>query len=106
MFNLVNTVYAQTATNVLRKNPFISDLLQKISNHIISPIIAIAFSLAFLVFVYGVFGMISSQGDTEKRENGKKSIMWGVIGMVIMLSVFGIMNLIVNTIPGAENPFR
>ena len=108
MFNFVNVAYAQTASNVLSKNPFLKELMQKISANILSPILSIIFLLAFVYFIYGIYGMIASDGDSDKRENGKKSILWGVVGMVIMLSVYGILNLIVSTLSplGVDSPFK
>lgn len=78
-------------------------ILQKITDNIVNPAISVLFALAFFMFVYGIFGMISSQGDSEKRENGKNSILWGTVGMFIMVSVFGIIRLIAATI-GVNSP--
>lgn len=103
MFNLFSIAHAETASKVLEKNPAIKTLMGKIMDNIISPIVGVMFLLAFVLFVYGIFGMISSSDDSDKRNSGKRSILWGVIGMVIMLSVFGIIRLIAATV-GVENP--
>jgi len=34
----------------------------------------------------------------DKRTAGKQHMIWGIIGMAIMVSVFGIINLIMSTI--------
>ena len=78
--------------------------MAKVSDNIVSPIVAVLFLVAFVVFVYGMFEMISSQDDSDKRKNGKNAILWGVIGMVIMVSVYGIIRLIANTL-GVGDPF-
>ncbi len=104
MFNLINTVHAQVFSNTLKQNPAIKDIMAKVSDNIVSPIVAVLFLVAFVVFVYGMFEMISSQDDSDKRKNGKNAILWGVIGMVIMVSVYGIIRLIANTL-GVGDPF-
>ncbi len=104
MFNLVNVAHAQTVSKVLRDNPTLRDLLAKITDAIITPVMTVVFVLAFFLFVWGIFGMITSEDDSEKRNNGKRSILWGTIGMAIMLSVYGIIRLIAATL-GVPDPF-
>jgi uncharacterized membrane protein len=107
MLRLIEVANAQSNTNVLLKNPTVSRLLENIATNIVSPIIGIMFLLSFVVFVYSMFNMIRSDSDSEGRENGKRSILWSSIGMVIMLSAYGIIRLIVNTLEpiGVTDPF-
>lgn len=104
MFNLVNIANAQSTSNVILKNPGIKVLMEKIVSNIVTPVIGVIFLLAFVIFVYGIVMMIANQEDTEARTNGKNSILWGVIGMFIMLSAFGIIRLISNSL-GVPDPF-
>jgi uncharacterized membrane protein len=78
-------------------------ILQKITENILTPIISVLFALAFVIFVYGIFGMIASPEDSDKRKHGQDSILWGVVGMFIMISVFGILRLIAATV-GVNSP--
>jgi phosphotransferase system glucose/maltose/N-acetylglucosamine-specific IIC component len=48
------------------------------------------FSVAILYFVYGVVKFISNAGDDKLREEGKQSIVWAIVGILIMISVYGI----------------
>jgi len=103
MFDIVRVANAQTFSKVMG-NPVVKDLTTKITEEILSPIIGVMFLLAFVTFVYGIYGMISSSDDSEKRENGKRSIFYGSAGMAIMFSVYGIIRLIAATV-GADDPF-
>ena len=47
-----------------------------------------------LVFIWGVITMFVKSGDAEAVGNGKKHMVWGIIGLAIMSGTFGIMNLI------------
>ena len=50
------------------------------------------------MFLWGVVEFVARSNDDTAREKGKKHIVWGIIGLFIMLSAFGILNLICNTI--------
>ena len=64
-----------------------------------SVLVPLVFSLAFLLFLWGVFQyFISGATNEEKRDEGKKFVMWGIIGFVLMFSIWGIVNLIINSL--------
>ena len=107
MFNLLNTVNAQSQLTFSKvvSNPTVSNLLVKITDNIIAPILGLMFLYAFVVFVWGVYRMIAEAGDSGAREKGQQNVMYGVIGMVIMLSAYGIIRLIAGTI-GVDDPFQ
>ncbi len=86
--------YAATDTTALSK------LIGPISQHIIYPVIELLFSVAVLVFVYGVLQMVFHSVDSEERKNGRNSMLGGIIGIFIMLSAWGIVYLISGTIKG------
>lgn len=76
------------------------DAINPIITHIVNPIIMLMFAVATLVFVYGVLQMVFKGTDPEIRETGRNSILYGVVGMFIMLSAWGIVYLIANTVRG------
>ena len=76
----------------------IGTLVKSINRVILNPLIVFLFALALAYFLYGVMQFIINPGNEEIRKTGKSHMMWGVVGMVIMVSVFGIMQLILNTL--------
>jgi len=63
------------------------------------------FALAFLVFIWGVIKYfflnptgVSSFGERGGYEEGKQFILWGIVGMVVLLSVWGFVNLMLSTL--------
>ena len=76
-------------------------LLEKIKTAIVDPIIYFLFALALVYFLYGVLELIRNSGNEEARKTGQQHVLWGVIGMFIMISFYGIMHVICNTIPNA-----
>lgn len=73
-------------------------VLDPIMQHIVNPVVGLMFGIAVLVFVYGVLQMVINGEDAEAKDNGKRSILWGLIGMLIMVSAWGIIYLIANTV--------
>jgi uncharacterized membrane protein len=81
----------------------LQSLLANAYTVILQPIIFLLFAVAFVVFFWGIVESIRDSEDENGRAKGKQSILWGILGMVIMVSVFGIIRIITGTI-GAENP--
>jgi hypothetical protein len=84
----------------------IAPFLNKINEFIINPLIVLIFAIAFVVFFYGIFQFISKETADDKREEGKKKIIYGLFGMFIMFSAYGLIRLILNTfgIPSPSYP--
>lgn len=77
----------------------VETLAANITALIINPIIALIFAAGFLVFVWGVVQFLSGLAGTgEAADEGKQHMLWGVIGMAIMIAAVGILRLIGNTI--------
>ncbi len=73
----------------------LGDTVIGIINTVLVPLI---FALAFIVFLYGVFQyFIAGASDEETREKGKSLMIYGLIGFFVMVSVWGLVNLLVGT---------
>ena len=77
------------------------EFVGRISTQILNPIIALMFGLATAYFVYGVVQYVWNPESEEARLEGRTSMIWGIVGMLIMVSVFGIMRLLISSI-GAD----
>ena len=75
----------------------VPELLGRINQHILNPIIGLVFAVALIVFFWGIIQFINSETSDAKRDEGKRKIFYGVLGMFIMFSAFGIIKLILNT---------
>jgi len=58
--------------------------------------IRLAVILAVAALIVGGFLFITSYGDTEKRTTAQKTIMWALIGLIIVMTAFGIVTIITN----------
>ena len=86
----------------------ISTFLNKINQFILNPLIFLLFGIAFLVFFWGIFQFIASQTADAGRDEGKRKIFWGLFGMFIMFSAYGLIYLILGTfgIGAPRYPFQ
>lgn len=75
----------------------INSLLGKVNEFILNPLIILLFVVALIVFFWGLVEFISKAGSEEGRETGKRNMVWGVVGMFIMVAVYGIIKLILAT---------
>jgi NADH:ubiquinone oxidoreductase subunit 2 (subunit N) len=70
-------------------------------NNVIVPVL---FALAFIVFLWGVFTtFILGAGNEETKEKGKSLMLWGLIGFFVMVSVWGLVNVLTGTISFGNN---
>jgi FtsH-binding integral membrane protein len=70
-------------------------------------LIPIAFALCILYFFWGVAKYIKTGAGSEKDiGEGKRIMTWGIVGLFVAFSIWGIVNLMKNElgIPNIENP--
>ncbi len=78
-------------------------LIHNFATVILNPFIALMFGVALIIFLWGVFQYLWGGDSEEARKTGGLHILWGVVGLAIMLSAFGILNLALGTF-GISNP--
>ena len=84
--------------NIAYASENLDQFISNVDKYIINPLILLLFALAVVYFLYGIFEFLSNQENEEKKTKGKTHMIWGVIGITIMMSVFTIMNIILNTL--------
>lgn len=73
-----------------------SELINRFVDYIINPAILVVFSAGFFLFVWGLVQFLWSLEGGE-IDNGKRHMLWGIVGMLVMVSVYGIIAIIDNT---------
>ena len=77
----------------------ISDVGSFIINTINNVFVPVIFAIAFIVFVWGAFQtFIIGAGDTDVKEKGKNLMLWGLIGFFVMVSVWGLVNILTGSV--------
>lgn len=77
--------------------------LNRVNDLILNPLILLAFSLAFVYFIYGIFKFLSLEAGDKTRKEAQDAILYGIIGMVIMFSVYGIIKFVLATFGISES---
>ena len=62
--------------------------------------ISLLFVIATLVFLWGIIRYVIAGEDEEKLKEGRQYIIYGLIGLAVMLAVWGIVGAVVKTLFG------
>src|SRR6185437_15372930 len=74
-----------------------SNLIGKLVTYVIDPAILVVFAAGFFFFVFGLVQFLWRLDEGGDNTTGKQHMVWGIVGMLIMVSVFGIITIIDDT---------
>lgn len=60
----------------------------------VQSLVTVVMGMALLVFFWGIVKYIFAQGNEQVQADGKKIMFWGIIGLFVMSSVWGIIGFI------------
>ncbi len=87
------------AEETIQLEDSLDGFLGRVNDVIINPLIIVLFAIAFMIFLAGMLRFFFQRDQSsEEAKKGRQHMIWGIIGMFIMMSVFGIMALIKNTL--------
>jgi hypothetical protein len=92
MISLIPTVHAASKAQISAQC-----FVDKINDAILFPLIALMMALAFLFFLYGAFEYVRNAANEAGRETGRRHLMYGVIGMMVMLSALALLKIAAGT---------
>lgn len=78
-------------------SPEVTELIQNINEQIIAPIILLLFVLSLAVFFWGLADFIRGANNEEARQTGRDHMLWGIIGIFIMVGSWGIIIILMQT---------
>jgi FtsH-binding integral membrane protein len=91
----------------------LTDLISIVQS-VFSALVPLIVSLAVVVFLWGVLKYVIAGSNKDGKEEGRKFMIWGIIGLVVMVSVWGLVAMVKNTFfesstspvdpPGGSNP--
>lgn len=84
-------VQAQTGTPTTFRG-----LVDGIVGFVNTAVLPLLYALALLFFLVGMTRFFFL-GGAENREQGKSFMIWGIIGLFVMFSVWGIVNMVLAT---------
>jgi hypothetical protein len=89
--------FAQSVTSVQTAGSFVINIINTVA-------VPVLFAIAFLVFIYGVFEFfILARGNEEAQAQARGLMLYGIIGFFLMVSVWGLVNILVGTFSLSSN---
>ncbi|MCX6731512.1 MAG: pilin [Candidatus Parcubacteria bacterium] len=74
----------------------IYDLMDEIMI-ILNYTVPLLIAVAVVIFLVGVVKYITAGGDEEKRKEARNTMIWGIVGLFVMIAVWGLVWLLLNT---------
>ena len=72
-------------------------LVDKMVEHIVNPLIWLLFALGTFFFMWGLVVFMYDTENSSERKKGLDHMIWGMVGMLIMVTVYGIISIVTNT---------
>ncbi len=93
-------VFASAATTI-------EDIID-LFGRVVASLIPIATGLALLFFIWALAKFILNADNDEERKKGKQQMMWGIVALFVLVSIWGIVGFIGRTLgvgPDRAAPF-
>ena len=90
--------FALAATNGASSGDFTS-LTSSITaiENLINKVVPLIIGIAGLVFIWGLVSYVTAGGDEEKKKTARDTMVYGIIVLFVMVSVWGLVNILVGT---------
>ena len=75
----------------------VQSFMKTFVTEIINPILEVVFALALAYFLWGLMVFIFKDADPAKHKEGRAHMLWGIVGMTVMVSVYSLIWLALNT---------
>lgn len=73
------------------------DLVEAATGDLAKAIVALIFAVAALFFFWGVVQYVLNP-NPDAKSKGKDYMIWGVIGLAVMFSIYGLIRLVTSTV--------
>ena len=94
----VGVVFAQTNTNLFDVTDTIGALINTATTILVS--------IAVLILIYGIISYVIAGGDEEKQTKARSTIIYGVIGLFVIIAMWGLANILKNTFGTGDNQVK
>lgn len=77
----------------------VTTLVNNVARVLINPAILLLFAAALVLFMWGLIQfLIDLNVNGKASERGKQHMLYGLVGMFIMIAAYGIFNLVSRTV--------
>ncbi|KKP87892.1 MAG: hypothetical protein UR91_C0033G0003 [Candidatus Nomurabacteria bacterium GW2011_GWC2_35_8] len=92
----ITTVGTSASCDITKTSKF-QDVLCYVTKIINNSIIPLIFALALAMFVWGVVQFVLNSDEEVKKEKGRQFMLWGIIALTVMISVWGLVAILGDT---------
>jgi hypothetical protein len=97
-FTKITTSTTSTGIScVLDARPTLGKLIKYVNCTISRFIVPLVFGLAMVLFIWGVVQYVINTDDETKKKKGKMFMIWGIVALSVMVSVWGLVKILGNT---------
>jgi len=64
---------------------------------LVNTLIPVLIGIAVLLFIWGVISFITAGDNEEARKSARNRIIWGIIFIFVIVSVWGLVNILIQT---------
>lgn len=73
-------------------------IVSRIENAILFPLMSFMLAVALLMFLWGMYEFVAGADSDTARATGKTHMLYGIIGMLVMISALAILKIAAGTI--------
>ncbi len=70
-----------------------TEMVTKLENVILFPLMTLMMAVALLFFLWGCYEYVLGADSEESQTEGKKHMLYGIIGLLVMVSAYGILKI-------------
>ena len=67
-----------------------------IANRLVGRVFYLIMALATIAFLWGIVKYLFGGDDKKQREESKKFMLWGIVGLTVMVSVWSLVAILAN----------
>jgi uncharacterized membrane protein YidH (DUF202 family) len=83
-------LYAAPVTDVTSLLSLVRDTLNSV--------VPVLVGLAVVIFLFGVVKYIQAGDQAEKRDEGRQFMLYGIVALFVMVSIWGLVNVLSSTL--------
>ena len=74
-----------------------SQFVDRLTSGVFQPLIYLSFVAGLAYFLYGVLKYLRKSSDETEREEGRQMMLYGIIALFVMVSVWGLVGVVAGT---------